>query len=59
MSLQIKWQYLESTVPGVGTLMGPVKKYLRETFLPTLFRGAEVDAKTSVKSQATVLIVID
>ena len=50
MSLQIKWQYLESTVPGVGTLMYHVKKYLRETFLPTLFRGGEVDAKTFVKS---------
>ena len=59
ISLQIKCQYLESTVPGVDTLMGFIKKYLRETFLPTLFMVEEVDAKTFVKSQATVLSVID
>ena len=24
MSLQLEWQYLQRTVPGVGTLMGPI-----------------------------------
>ena len=42
MSLQIEWQYLQSTVPGVGSLMGPIEDYLREAFFPELFRGGEV-----------------
>ena len=28
MSLQSEWQYLQRTVPGVGTLMGLIKKVL-------------------------------
>ena len=24
MSLQLEWQYLQRTIPGVGTLMGPI-----------------------------------
>ena len=39
MLLQLEWQYLQRTVPGVGTLMGPIKEVLREKFLPELFRG--------------------
>ena len=34
MSLQLEWQYLQRTVPGVGTLMGPIEKGLREKFSP-------------------------
>ena len=44
MSLQLEWQYLQRTVPGVGTLMGPIEEALREKFFPTLFRGEEIDA---------------
>ena len=44
MSLQIKWQYLQRTVPGVGSLMGPIEDSLIEAFLPALFGGEEVSA---------------
>ena len=37
--LQLDWQYLQRTVPGVGTLMGPIEKALREKFFPALFGG--------------------
>ena len=39
MPLQLKWQYLQRTVPGVGTFMRPVEEALREKFFPSLFRG--------------------
>ena len=42
MSLQIEWQYLQSTVPVVSSLMGPIEDALREAFLPALFGGEEV-----------------
>ena len=42
MSLQSEWQYLQRTVPGVGTLMGPVEEALREKFFPLLFGGEEI-----------------
>ena len=44
MSLQLKWQYLQRTVPGVGTLMGPIKEALREKLFPSLFWGEEINA---------------
>ena len=44
MSLQIEWQYLQRTVPGVGTMMGPIEDTLREDFFPALFGGEEVSA---------------
>ena len=44
VSLQLKFQYLKRTVPGVGTLMVPIEEAPRETFFPALFRGKEVDA---------------
>ena len=28
MSLKLEWQYLKRTVPGVGTLMGPIEEAL-------------------------------
>ena len=31
------------TVPGVGTLMGPIEEALREKFFPTLFGGEEIN----------------
>ena len=43
MLLQSEWQYLQRNVPGVGTLVGPIEKALREKFLPLLFRGEEID----------------
>ena len=39
MLLQSEWNYLQRTVPGVGTLMGPIEEALREKFFPSLFGG--------------------
>ena len=44
MSLQLEWQYLQRTVPGVGNLMGTIEEALREKFFPALFRGEEINA---------------
>ena len=44
MSLQSEWQYLQRTVPGVGTLMVPIEEALREKCSPSLFGGEEIDA---------------
>ena len=44
MSLQLVWQYLQRTIPGVGTLMGPIKDTLREKFFSELFGGEEITA---------------
>ena len=44
MSLQLKWKYLQRTVSGVGTLMGPIEEALREKLFPALFRGEEINA---------------
>ena len=44
MSLQLEWQYLQRTVPGVGTLMGPIEEALRDKFFPALFGGEEINA---------------
>ena len=43
MPLQLKWQYLQRTIPQVGALMGPIEKTLREKSLPTLAGGEETD----------------
>ena len=45
MSLQLDWHYLQRTVPGVGTLMGPIEESLRDNFFLTLLGGEEVNAK--------------
>ena len=47
MLLQIEWKYLQSTVTGVGTLMGPIEDALREAFFPEIFRGKDVSANFS------------
>ena len=39
VSLQLDWQYLQRTVPGVGTLMGPIEEALRDKLFPALFGG--------------------
>ena len=44
MLLQAEWQYLQSNVSGVGTLMGPIEEALREKFFPSLFGGEEINA---------------
>ena len=44
MLLQLECQYLQRTVPSVGTLMGPIKESLRETFFPVIFGGEEINA---------------
>ena len=38
-SFQLNWQYLQMTVPGVGTLMDPIEEALREIFFPVIFGG--------------------
>ena len=43
MSLELKWKDLKRNAPTVGTLVGPIEEALRQTFLPALFRGEEVD----------------
>ena len=43
--MQIKWQYLQRTVPGVGTLIGPIGEALRENISPALFGGEEINAE--------------
>ena len=35
--LQIQWQYLQRTVPGVGSLRGSIENSLREAFFPEHF----------------------
>ena len=42
--MQLEWQYLQSTVPRVGTLMVPIEGALREKFFPALFGGEEINA---------------
>ena len=37
MSLQLEWQYLQMTVPGFGSLMGPIEDDLREALLTAIF----------------------
>ena len=41
MSFQLKWQYLQRTVPGVGTLIGPIEEAQRDKFFPALFGGGD------------------
>ena len=42
--MQLKWQYLQRTFPGVGTLMGTIEEAIREKFFPSLFGGGEINA---------------
>ena len=44
MYLQSEWQYLQRTVPGVGTLIGPIEEAIREKLDPLLFGGEDIDA---------------
>ena len=43
MLLQLEWQYLQRTVPGVGTMMGLIEEALREKFFSVLFRGEDIN----------------
>ena len=54
MSLQSEWQYLQRTVPGVGTLMGPIEEALREKFSPRYSGGRRL-TPTFGKSWAIAL----
>ena len=47
MFLQFEWQYLQRTVPVVGTLMGPIEEALRKKLCPTLFWGGGGISKTT------------
>ena len=42
--MQLEWQYIQRTVPGVGTLMRPIEEAIREKFSPALFGGKEITA---------------
>ena len=44
MSLQLEWQYLQRTEPGVDTMMGHIEYTLREALFHALFGGEEVRA---------------
>ena len=48
MLLKLWWQYLQRTVPGVGTIMGPIEEAIREESFSVLFRGG-VSTSTSRK----------
>ena len=39
MSIQLEWKYMQTNVPGVGTLMGPIEDALREALFPALLGG--------------------
>ena len=54
MSLQSEWQYLQRTVPGVGTLMGPIEEALREK-LPPRYSGGRRSTLIYGKSWAMAL----
>ena len=40
----MEWQYLQRTVPGVGTVMGPIEEARIEKLSPLLFGGEEITA---------------
>ena len=42
--LQLQWNYLQRTVPGVGTLMGPIEEALREKFFSAIFGGEDINS---------------
>ena len=42
--MKIDWQYLQRTVLGVITLIGPIEEALREKLFPLLFRGEDINA---------------
>ena len=42
--LQLEWQYLQRTVPGISSMMGTIEDALREAFFLALFGGEEVSA---------------
>ena len=44
ISLQLEWQYLQRTIPGVGPLMGTIEEALQEKFSPALFGEEEINA---------------
>ena len=53
MSLQLEWQYLQRTKPGVGSMMVPIEDALREAFFLYFSEGRR-SALTSEKSKAIV-----
>ena len=42
--MQLKWQYLQRTFPGVGTLMGTIEEAIRDKLFSALFGGEEINA---------------
>ena len=42
--MQLEWNYLKRTVPGVGTLIGPIEEALREKSFPAIFGEEEINA---------------
>ena len=56
MLLQSEWQYLERTVPRVGTLMGPIEEAPREKISPR-YLGGRISQPTFGKSWAIALSI--
>ena len=50
MPLQLEWQYLQTTVPVVDTLMVPIEEALRDKSFPTVIRGGGRSTPTFGKS---------
>ena len=44
--MQLESQYLQRTVTGVSTLMGPIEEALTEKLFPVLFGGEEINANS-------------
>ena len=49
MLVQLEWQYLQRTVPGVEIIIGPIEDSLIKAFLPALFEVRR-SSQTSDKS---------
>ena len=57
MLLQLNCKYLQNSVPGFGSLMGPIEEALREILFPPLLEVGGGLILTSGKSQAILLIL--
>ena len=42
--MQLDWQYLQRTVPGVDTLVGPIEEALREKLFPALIGVEQINS---------------
>ena len=54
MSLQSEWQYLQRTLPGVGTLMGPIEEVLIEKLFPSLCDGGSGECRRDSQGERDI-----